>query len=167
MQLKTPFSLALALALAVGSSAVFAQAMTPAEKPMTAQQARMATCNKEAAGKTGAERQTFMSGCLKSHGAAMNTSSTSPMTQQQKMTSCNANAKKQSLKGEERKNYMSSCLKDQTHGGASSMATAPTGAKSATKQTRKACRAEATEKKLKGADRKSFLASCEAGGGAH
>ncbi len=43
---------------------------TPSSKPHTAQQQRMIDCNKQATGKKGAERKTFMSSCLKGHAAA-------------------------------------------------------------------------------------------------
>lgn len=106
MQLKTTFSLALAAALALGTGGVFAQATTKAGKPMTAQQERMVACNKEATGKTGETRKTFMSACLKGETTA------SAMTPQEKMKSCNADAKTKSLKGDARKTFMSSCLKN-------------------------------------------------------
>lgn len=123
MQLKTTSSLVLAFALAIGSGAAFAQAMSKSGKPMTAQQSRMVACNKEATGKTGAERKTFMSSCLKGGSAtaaapaatapmAANTASAGgKMSQQQKMKTCSADAKAKSLKGADRKTYMSSCLK--------------------------------------------------------
>ena len=50
------------------------------------------------------ERKAFMSECLKG-GAAM------PMTQQDKMKKCNADASAKSLKGDGRKAFMSECLK--------------------------------------------------------
>jgi recombinational DNA repair protein RecT len=54
-----------------------------------------------------------MSGCLKGQPAAA-ASPMAPMgkmTQQQKMTSCNADAKTKALTGADRKTFMSSCLK--------------------------------------------------------
>lgn len=107
MQLKTTFSLVLALALSCGAGGVFAQQTTKAGKAMTPQQERMVACNKEATGKTGEVRKAFMSSCLKGQTAA----SSHKMTQQEKMTSCNADAKTKSLKGADRKAFMSSCLK--------------------------------------------------------
>jgi len=44
-----------------------------------------------------------MSNCLKSEGM--------PMTQQEKMKKCNADASAKSLKGDDRKAFMSECLK--------------------------------------------------------
>lgn len=122
MQLKTTFSLALALALACGASGVFAQEMTKAGKPMTAQQERMVTCNKEATGKTGEVRKAFMSSCLKgAHAVAAAPAAATPtaagkMTQQEKMKSCSADAKTKSLKGADRKTFMSTCLKGEGAG---------------------------------------------------
>jgi hypothetical protein len=79
-----------------------------AKKTMTAQQQRMADCSKQSAGKKGDERKAFMSACLKGKGPmAM------PMkqTQQEKMKSCNVEAKAKALKGDARKAFMSTCLK--------------------------------------------------------
>lgn len=70
-------------------------------KPKTAQQEKMATCNKEAEGKKGDERKKFMSECLSAKPAA-------PVTQQDKMKLCNKDA--EGKKGDERKKFMSECL---------------------------------------------------------
>ncbi len=84
-----------------------------------AQHEKMKGCNKEAHGMKGADRKAFMSKCLKkdyvlkSEGAAEEkpTASAAP-TQQNKMKTCNADAKEKALKGAERKAFMSSCLKN-------------------------------------------------------
>ncbi|RCS31140.1 phosphate starvation-inducible protein PsiF [Rhodanobacter denitrificans] len=92
----------------------------PAAKPHTAQQQRMVDCNKQATGKKGDERKAFMSSCLKgqSTAAAAAPAAAAPAatpaaheTQQEKMKSCNADAKTKALKGADRKAFMSSCLK--------------------------------------------------------
>lgn len=70
----------------------------------------MSDCNKQATGKKGDDRKTFMSSCLKGQASAM--AAPTKMTQQQKMTSCNADAKTKALKGADRKTFMSSCLKN-------------------------------------------------------
>jgi len=76
-------------------------------KPKTAQQERMATCNKDAAGKKGDARKEFMKSCLKGE-----TSSDSKLSSsQQRMKTCNAQASAKSLKGDARKSFMSTCLK--------------------------------------------------------
>ncbi|MGC5699806.1 phosphate starvation-inducible protein PsiF [Pseudomonas sp. NFXW11] len=68
--------------------------------------------------------------------------------QQNKMTTCNAEATAKTLKGDERKAFMSTCLK-----------AAPAAA--ATPQERmKTCNADATAKALKGDERKAFMSDC-------
>src|ERR1700754_2064516 len=102
MQLRV---LAVASLLAFSASAMAAP-QAAAKKELTPQQQRMATCNKDATGKKGDDRKTFMSSCLKGDSAAP-----AKQTQQQKMTSCNKDASAKSLKGDERKTFMSTCLK--------------------------------------------------------
>jgi hypothetical protein len=70
----------------------------------TTQQAKMATCNKDAAGKKGDERKAFMKECLSAKPVATEQKGT---TQQEKMKTCNASAK--GMKGTERKQFMSQC----------------------------------------------------------
>ena len=73
----------------------------------TEQQNKMATCNKDAAGKKGDERKAFMKECLSSKPAAP---AEAPQTaQQNKMVTCNKDAA--GMKGDERKKFMSDCLK--------------------------------------------------------
>ena len=50
--------------LLIATAALLAFALSPAQAA-TEQQNKMATCNKEAAGKKGDERKKFMSECLK------------------------------------------------------------------------------------------------------
>ena len=90
-----------------------------------AKQEKMKGCNAEAKADNlkGAERKAFMSKCLKkdyvlkSAGAradakaAAAAPSSAKMKQQDKMKSCNAEAKTKALKGDERKKFMSTCLK--------------------------------------------------------
>jgi hypothetical protein len=92
---------AAALTLALGVAGVQA-----AEKTLTPQQQRMSDCNKQATGKKGDERKSFMSTCLKGESSG----EVHTQTQQEKMKSCNADAKTKSLKGDERKSFMSTCL---------------------------------------------------------
>jgi hypothetical protein len=75
----------------------------------TAQQNRMKECNTQAKGKTGDERKTFMSACLKGDSPAVAASGKELTPQQQRMRDCNAEAKGKT--GDERKKFMSSCLK--------------------------------------------------------
>lgn len=91
-----------------------------------AQQEKMKGCNKEAKGMKGDERKAFMSKCLKKDytlkadgssdakataSAVAPAATAAPATQQNKMKTCNADAKTKALKGAERKAFMSSCLK--------------------------------------------------------
>ena len=76
--------------------------------------------------------------------------------QQDKMTTCNADASSKGLKGDDRKAYMKTCLSDAP----------PSTAKGNSQQEKmKSCNAEASTKGLKGADRKSFMSSCLKGPG--
>jgi hypothetical protein len=84
-------------------AACFALPLTAlAQDKMTAQQSKMATCNKEAAGKDlkGDARKAFMSACL----------STKSPSQQDKMKTCNKEAGDKKLQGDARKKFMSDCL---------------------------------------------------------
>jgi hypothetical protein len=89
----------LMMALAVAAFALSAQAAD--EKKPTAQQGKMATCNKDAGDKKGDERKAFMKECLSAKPAAA-------PTQQSKMKTCNKDAGDK--KGDERKAFMKECL---------------------------------------------------------
>jgi hypothetical protein len=73
--------------------------------------------------------------------------------QQNKMTTCNADATAKSLKGDERKAFMSTCLK---------AAPAANDAKTLTPQQEKmkTCNATAATQALKGDARKAFMSDC-------
>ncbi|MCX7080381.1 MAG: PsiF family protein [Pseudomonas sp.] len=73
--------------------------------------------------------------------------------QQNKMTTCNAEATAKTLKGDERKTFMSTCLK---------AAPAAEAAKPMTPQQEKmkTCNATATTQALKGDARKTFMSDC-------
>ena len=102
------------LALAFAATTAFAapQAATSSAPAKNSQQQRMTDCNKQATGKTGDERKTFMSSCLKGESAAP-----AKMTQQEKMKACNADPHAKSLKGDERKQFMSACLRGTPNAG--------------------------------------------------
>lgn len=68
--------------------------------------------------------------------------------QQNKMTTCNADASAKALKGDERKAFMSNCLK-----AAPAAATTP-------QERMKNCNATATTQALKGDARKAFMSEC-------
>lgn len=72
--------------------------------------------------------------------------------QQNKMTTCNADATAKSLKGDERKTFMSTCLK---------AAPAANDAKALTPQQKMTtCNADAKTKALSGDARKAFMSEC-------
>ncbi|MEA3179187.1 MAG: hypothetical protein QOI59_2710 [Gammaproteobacteria bacterium] len=71
--------------------------------------------------------------------------------QQEKMTTCNTQAKAQSLSGDARKSFMSTCLSNQP-------AAAPK--LNSQQQKMKQCNADAKTKGLRGMDRKTFMSTC-------
>jgi len=77
-------------------------------------------------------------------------------SQQDKMTSCNADASAKQLTGDDRKAFMSKCL--------SKSSSTKTG--NSQQEKMKSCNAEANTKSLKGDDRKAFMSTCLKGGGA-
>ena len=80
--------------------------------------------------------------------------------QQQKMTTCNADATAKGLKGDARQTFMKTCL---SHEGAPAAATG-----NSQQEKMKTCNADATAKALKGADRQAFMKTClSATGKAH
>jgi hypothetical protein len=75
-------------------------------------------------------------------------------TQQDKMTTCNADASSKGLKGDERKAYMKTCLSD-------APVSTPKG--NSQQEKMKSCNATATSKGLKGDARNSFMSTCLSG----
>lgn len=71
--------------------------------------------------------------------------------QTDKMKSCNATAKEQTLKGDARRDFMSQCLSSK-----------PDPDKLAKREKAKSCAADAKEKSLKGDERKKFISECAA-----
>jgi len=108
--MKKMLSLAAAAGLALSLATAVQAADAPAAKPKTAQQEKMASCNKDATGKTGDDRKAFMKQCLSAGGAPA--AAAAPATQQEKMKTCNADAKTKALAGDARKSFMSDCLKN-------------------------------------------------------
>ncbi len=102
---------ALAATPQAGTAPAASHSMQAPAKVRTAQQQRMADCNKEATGKKGAERKAFMSSCLKGKSAAPSAMSSAKSAQQEKMKACNAEAKSKAMKGAARKTFMTGCLK--------------------------------------------------------
>jgi psiF repeat len=76
-------------------------------------------------------------------------------TQQDKMKSCNADAKSKNLSGDDRKAFMKTCL---------SAAGDTSAAKGNSQQEKmKSCNADAKSKGLKGDDRKAYMKTCLSG----
>ena len=130
------FIILAATAFAFTSSASAAEG-----KAMTPQQEKMANCAHESKGMKGDEHKKFMSDCLKGKthemkvGAAAESSAAAgtmkseehkakskahkaeektkseTTAQQEKMKTCNSEAKEKKLKGKDRKSFMSECLK--------------------------------------------------------
>ena len=71
--------------------------------------------------------------------------------QQDKMKTCNAQAKTQSLSGDARKSFMKTCLSAQP---------AAEPKLNSQQQKMKQCNADAKTKGLTGADRKTFMSTC-------
>ncbi len=90
-------------------------------------------------------------GLALSCGQAFAAGDAQPTAQQNKMKTCNADAKTQDLKGDERKAFMKSCL---------SAKAAPAEGKTAQQTKMKSCNADAKTKALKGDERKAFMSSC-------
>ena len=77
-------------------------------------------------------------------------------SQQQKMTSCNADAKTKGLTGDDRKTFMNTCL---------SAKPAPAAKSNSQQEKMKTCNADAKTKGLSGDDRKTFMKTCLSGSG--
>ena len=75
-------------------------------------------------------------------------------TQQDKMTTCNADASSKGLKGDDRKAYMKTCLSD-------APVSTPKG--NSQQEKMKSCNATASSKGLTGDERKSFMSTCLSG----
>jgi hypothetical protein len=86
----------------LASAFVAGLAQAADDKPNTAQQNKMVTCQKEAGDKKleGADRKAFVTECLKTK-----------KTQAQKLGACSKEAASKGLKGEERNQYLSTCAK--------------------------------------------------------
>lgn len=122
MQTQMTSILALALAFAFGASSGHAEELNKAGKPLTAQQARMKSCNAKAKADAlkGEERKAFMSTCLKAPSADADAATDAkaapvvakvPSARQVQRKACGAQAKSQGLKGDERKAWVKDCMK--------------------------------------------------------
>jgi len=86
-------------------------------------------------------------------------------SQNEKMKTCSAQAKEQTLKGDARKAFMKTCLSGSAAAAPAAAAAAPAKAKSMTPQQEKmaTCSHDAKGKSLHGADRKSYMKTCLSG----
>jgi hypothetical protein len=92
---------------------------------------------------------------LAGQGAFAQAAASSGNSQQDKMKTCNADAKSKNLSGDDRKSFMKSCLSAAGDSGA---------AKGNSQQEKmKSCNADAKTKGLKGDDRKAFMKTCLSG----
>jgi hypothetical protein len=73
-------------------------------------------------------------------------------SQQEKMKTCNAQAKEQQLSGAARQSFMKTCLSNQPAAAASKL--------TPQQQKMKQCNADAKTQKLSGLDRKTFMSTC-------
>ena len=79
-------------------------------------------------------------------------------SQQQKMTTCNADAKTKNLAGDDRKAFMKTCLSASSGGDSKAV--------NSQQQKMKDCNADAKTKKLAGDERKKFMSDCLKGSAA-
>lgn len=107
--MKNLMSAFVAVALSLSAGAAFAG---------NAQQEKMKECNKQATDKglKGADRKTFMAGCLKAGGGAAAAPAPAAeakkdLTPKEAMAACMKAIKEKGLKGEEMKKFKSDCLK--------------------------------------------------------
>ena len=89
-----------------------------AETKQGTQQSKFATCAHESKGLRGDEHQKFMSECLRGHDTegsarkeAAQRAADETGSQQNRMRTCNEDARKRDLHGDERRAFMSSCLR--------------------------------------------------------
>lgn len=87
-------------------------------------------------------------------GLLLCTQSFAATDQQNKMTTCNADATAKNLKGEERKAFMSNCLKAAPAANDAGKVLTPQ------QEKMKTCNADAATKALKGDARKAFMSEC-------
>lgn len=85
------------------------------------------------------------------------------LAQQEKMKTCNKDAKEKAIKGDERKAFMKKCLSGKTSSAPATTTVAPvttTAAPPTQQEKMKACNKDAKDKALKGDERKKFMSDC-------
>ncbi len=99
----------LMLALPLVTTSAFAQDKQAADKKApTAQQGKMASCNKDAGDKKGDERKAFMKDCLSKDAPAP--AADAKTANQKKFGDCSASLKGQKLAKDERSAKMKECM---------------------------------------------------------
>ena len=93
---------------------------------------------------------TLLIACMTMTASVFSISAYAANEQQNRMTTCNADAKTKALAGDARKAFMKSCLSGNT--------AATTG--TSQQQKMKTCNADAGKQALKGDARKQFMSSC-------
>ena len=93
----------------VGCAVVWALSVTAAlaEEKRVASNDREAACARDAKGYKGEDRERFLAQCLKGHDGP----TPAQHSQQEKMKTCNQEARTRDLHGDERRAFMSSCLR--------------------------------------------------------
>ena len=91
--------LSICLMSAVAATGAFASNPPATTKPVSHED-RVAACTHDAKALKADEQHKFIADCMKGHGS-----------QQDKMRTCNAEARQKDLHGDERRAFMSSCLK--------------------------------------------------------
>ena len=94
--------------LALGLSLSLGAAHAADEKPKTAQQTKMGTCNKDATGKTGADRKAFMKECLSAKPTAMAGAPAAATSS----PACEKSAADKKLAGAAKKSHIKKCMTD-------------------------------------------------------
>jgi len=79
-------------------------------KEKTAQQEKMAACNKEADGKKGDERKAFMKTCLAAKPAAAAASAAAPAAESGAAAACEAKAAEKKLHGAAKTSFTKKCV---------------------------------------------------------
>jgi hypothetical protein len=100
-----------------GPQSAPAAASSASAKTLSSSQQKMSDCSHAAKGKTGADYKSAVSACMKGKSseaaapAAATADTGAKQTPQERMKSCNADAKTKALTGAARKTFMSTCLK--------------------------------------------------------
>lgn len=152
MYTMTRLSVAFVLALGLGFAATGASAdevpLSKSGKPLTAQQQRMGDCSRQSKGKTGDERRSFMSACLKGQVAAMPAPAATPA------------ASKAEVIADADPAPLASTADASAEPAVASTTKTVSPARAAQNERMRACNAKARGDGLKGDERRSFMSGC-------